>query len=143
MEKTNRLIASRDASNLSGARPEKIPPSLRGLEIRNDPAAGEVFFLDFPFYRTSQDLEGPSLLSTRCYPRSPADICGGTLSVRFNTWIEKPHTFVRQFERNLANKSSNDLCGLRTANALLQLFSVFRFCWFFDQRVCLAYASFY
>jgi len=39
-----------------GAWPEEIPRSLRGLEIRNVPAAGEVFFLDFSFYRTSQDL---------------------------------------------------------------------------------------
>jgi hypothetical protein len=56
MGKTNRLVASRDESNLWGARPEKTLPSLRGLEIRNDPVAGEVFFLDFPLYRTSRDL---------------------------------------------------------------------------------------
>src|ERR1035437_9641299 len=45
--------------------------------------------------------------TTGLYPRSPAHICGGKLSVRFNTWIGKPLRFVRQFERNLANKSSN------------------------------------
>jgi hypothetical protein len=56
MEATNRLAASRDESNLWGARPENNLPSLRGLEIRDDPAAGEVFFLDFSFYRTSRDL---------------------------------------------------------------------------------------
>jgi hypothetical protein len=39
-----------------GAWPEKIAPPLRGLEIRKVPAAGEMFFLDFSFYRTSQDL---------------------------------------------------------------------------------------
>src|ERR1017187_10643562 len=33
--------------------------------------------------------------------------------------------------------------GLRTASTSLQLFFAFRFGWFFDQRVCLAYASFY
>jgi hypothetical protein len=56
MEKTNRRAASRDESNLWGVRPEQIPTSLRGLEVRKYPAAGGVFFLDFPFYRTSQDL---------------------------------------------------------------------------------------
>jgi hypothetical protein len=49
MEKTNRLIASREESTLWGARPEQILPSLRGLEIRKYPAAGEVFFLTSPF----------------------------------------------------------------------------------------------
>jgi len=56
MEKTNRLPASRGESNLWGVRPEQILPSLRGLEVRKYPAAGEVFFLDFSFYRTFQEL---------------------------------------------------------------------------------------
>src|SRR4029077_7104655 len=56
MEKTNRLIASRDKSNLWGARPEQILPSLRGLEVRKYPAAGEVFFLDFPSPETPSRL---------------------------------------------------------------------------------------
>jgi hypothetical protein len=56
MEKSNRLIATRDESNFWGARADQILPSLRGLEVRKYPAAGEVFFLDFPFYRTSQEL---------------------------------------------------------------------------------------
>jgi hypothetical protein len=56
MEKSNRLIATRDESNFWGARADQILPSLRGLEVRKYPAAGEVFFLDFPFYRTSRDL---------------------------------------------------------------------------------------
>ena len=54
MENRNRRIRRRVET--LGAWPEKIPPSLRGLEIRNVPAAGEVFFLDFSFYRTSRDL---------------------------------------------------------------------------------------
>jgi len=53
MENRNRRIRRRVET--LGAWPEKIPPSLRGLEIRNVPAAGEVFFLDFSFYRTYQD----------------------------------------------------------------------------------------
>jgi hypothetical protein len=28
-----------------------------GWRVRKYPAKGDVFFLDFPFYRTSQDLE--------------------------------------------------------------------------------------
>jgi hypothetical protein len=54
MENPNRRIRQRVET--LGAGPEKISPSLRGLEIRNGPVAGEVFFLDFSFYRTSQDL---------------------------------------------------------------------------------------
>jgi len=53
MENRNRRIRRRVET--LGAWPEKIPPSFRGLEIRNVPAAGEVFFLDFSFYRTYQD----------------------------------------------------------------------------------------
>jgi hypothetical protein len=54
MENRNRRIRRRVET--LGAWPEKIAPSLRGLEIRNVPAAAEVFFLDFSFYRTSQGL---------------------------------------------------------------------------------------
>src|SRR5208283_1882465 len=32
------------------------PAQSRGLEARKTPAVGEVFFLDFPFYRTNQNL---------------------------------------------------------------------------------------
>src|ERR1700681_4580345 len=56
MEKPNRLIASRDESNLWGARREQTLPSLRGLESQKISGRRRGFFLDFPFYRTSQVL---------------------------------------------------------------------------------------
>jgi len=74
MEKTNRLIASGDKSNLWGARPEQILPSLRGLEVRKYPAAGEVFFLDFPFYRTSQDLAKSRVTPADSYSPVPNEV---------------------------------------------------------------------
>jgi hypothetical protein len=56
MEKMNRLTASREESNLWGARPEQTLPSLRGLESQKISGGRRSFFLDFPFYRTSQEL---------------------------------------------------------------------------------------
>jgi hypothetical protein len=73
MEKPNPLIASHDKSNLWGARPEQILPSLRGLEVRKYPAAGEVFSLDFPFYRTSQDLAGRRTSPCQQQRHEPSD----------------------------------------------------------------------
>jgi hypothetical protein len=35
-----------------------------GCEARKIPAAGEVFFLDFPFYRTYQELKAAIELRT-------------------------------------------------------------------------------
>jgi hypothetical protein len=71
MGKTNRLVASRDESNLWGARPEKNVPSLRGLEIRIDPVAGEVFFLDFPLYRTYQGVGTAQIGWNKFEPEGP------------------------------------------------------------------------
>jgi hypothetical protein len=37
-----------------------------GWEARKIPAAGEVFFLDFPLYRTYQDLATAVIFNERC-----------------------------------------------------------------------------
>jgi hypothetical protein len=56
METPYRFATMRDRPKLCSSRPEQILPPLRGLDVRKYPAAGGVFFLDIPFYRTSQDL---------------------------------------------------------------------------------------
>jgi hypothetical protein len=44
------------------------PAQSRGLEARKTPAVGEVFFLDFPFYRTNQALTPDTPSNTASNP---------------------------------------------------------------------------
>jgi hypothetical protein len=44
----------RSATESMARKARTIPAQSDGLEARKTPAVGEVFFLDFPFYRTNQ-----------------------------------------------------------------------------------------
>jgi hypothetical protein len=49
-----------------GGRSEPISLDQVGWEARKTPAAAEVFFLDFPLYRTYQDLATKSPADNLC-----------------------------------------------------------------------------
>ena len=51
----NRWDTAARTPSLWRGRSEQISLDQVGWEARKTPAAGEVFFLDFPLYRTSQD----------------------------------------------------------------------------------------
>ena len=69
MKTAGRETPNRWAAKLSnrahGTEGQNIPLNYAGCEGRKIPAAGEVFFLDFPFYRTNQEFT-----SIRGYRRS-------------------------------------------------------------------------
>ena len=51
------LFKSKTATeSMVGRQVRTDPAQSSGLEARKSPAVGEVFFLDFPFYRTYQDV---------------------------------------------------------------------------------------
>ena len=56
MGKPNRITALRNEPSLWGNRPKQPSFDHTGWGVRKYPAAAEVFFLDFPFYRTYQEL---------------------------------------------------------------------------------------
>jgi hypothetical protein len=52
----NRWATAARTPSLWRGRSEQISLDQVGWEARKTPAAGEVFFLDFPLYRTSREL---------------------------------------------------------------------------------------
>ena len=60
----NGYATVRSQPSTCGGRPEQILLNHVGWKARKNPVIGDVFFLDFPFYRTDQKLASGSSAQT-------------------------------------------------------------------------------